>query len=56
MLRKKGGHHVKAGDVLFTIYAEKEWKLEQAIELATREPPFIVSGMILERYPSYKLI
>ena len=56
MLHKKGGHHVKAGDVLFTIYAEKEWKLEQAIELATIDPPVVVSGMILERYPSYKII
>jgi AMP phosphorylase len=56
VLHKKGGHHIKAGNVLFTIYAEKEWKLEQAIELATIDPPVIVSGMILERYPSYKII
>ncbi len=54
VLHKKGGQHVKKGDKLFTIYAEKEWKLDQAIELAMREPPVKVSGMILERYPSYR--
>jgi len=54
LLHKKGGQHVKAGDPLFTIYAEKEWKLTQAIELATKEPPVIVSSMILEKYPSLR--
>jgi AMP phosphorylase len=54
LLHKKGGQHVKAGDPLFTIYAEKEWKLTQAIELATKEPPVIVSSMILEKYPTLR--
>jgi len=56
MLYKKGGHHVKSGNVLFRIYAEKEWKLDQAIELASVDPPMVVSGMILERFPSYRMI
>ncbi len=56
LLHKKGGQHVKAGEKLFTIYAEKEWKLDKAIEIAMREPPVIVSGMILEKYPSYRLV
>ncbi len=56
VLHKKGGQHVKAGASLFTIYAEKEWKLDQAIELATPDPPLTVSSMILERYPSYRVI
>jgi AMP phosphorylase len=56
VLHKKGGQHVKAGDPLFTIHAEKEWKLSQAIELATSEPPLVVSSMILEKYPSFKVI
>jgi AMP phosphorylase len=50
-LHAKGGCHVKAGEPLFTIYAEKEWKLDQAIELVARIPPMNVSGMILENYP-----
>jgi AMP phosphorylase len=56
LLFKKMGFHVKKGDVLFRIYAEKEWKLDKAIEVALKEPPVIVSGMILEKYPSYKLM
>ncbi len=54
LLFKKGGQHVKKGEILFRIYAEKEWKLDKAIEIATKEPPVIVSGMILERFPSYR--
>ncbi len=54
VLHKKIGQHVRKGDKLFTIYAEKDWKLDQAIELAMRESPVKVSGMILERYPSYR--
>ncbi len=56
LLYKKGGNHVKKGEVLFRIYAEKEWKLDKAIEIAIREPPVIVSGMILERIPSYRFV
>ncbi len=56
LLHKKGGQHVKAGEKLFTIYAEKEWKLDKAIEIAMKEPPVVVSGMILERYPSYRIV
>lgn len=53
LLHGKTGSHIRAGDPLFTIFAEKEWKLSQAIELARREPPVIVSGMILETFPQY---
>ena len=56
LLFKKGGSHVKKGEVLFRIYAEKEWKLDKAIETAMREPPVIVSGMILDRYPSHRFM
>jgi AMP phosphorylase len=55
-LHKKGGHHVKAGDVLFTVYAEKEWKLSQAIGMIEREPPLVVSGMILESFPTERIL
>lgn len=55
-IHKKKGEVVRTGDKLFTIYAEKEWKLTQAIELAMKEPPIMVSGMILEKYPSYRMI
>lgn len=54
LLFKKGGFHVKKGETLFRIYAEKEWKLDKAIEIALKEPPVVVSGMILEKYPYHK--
>ncbi|MDK2876288.1 MAG: phosphorylase [Archaeoglobaceae archaeon] len=49
-IHKKRGEVVKAGDPLITIYAEKDWKLENAIEVARSDPPILVSGMILEVY------
>ncbi len=49
-VHRKRGEIVKAGDPLITIYAEKEWKLDAAIEIAMRENPVVVSGMVLEVY------
>lgn len=51
LLHAKGGSHVKAGEPLFTVYAEKDWKLDLALDLVAQVPPMIVSGMILESYP-----
>lgn len=49
-VHKKKGEYVRAGEPVITIYAEKEWKLTRAIDLATEEPPIVVSGMVIERY------
>ncbi len=49
-VHKKRGEVVKAGDPLLTIYAEKEWKLDNAIEVANTKPAFEISGVIIERY------
>ena len=49
-IHKKKGEVVKVGDPLITIYAEKEWKLDNAIEIARLESPLVVSGMVLEVY------
>lgn len=49
LLHKKKGEFVKKGDGLYTIYAEKEWKLDQAIKLSLRDPIVYVEGMILEK-------
>ncbi|MDD1676056.1 MAG: AMP phosphorylase [Methanomicrobiales archaeon] len=54
LLHKKLGFQVKNDEVLFTIYAEKDWKLDRAIALAASEPPVQVSGMILEQYPQFR--
>ncbi|WP_456370590.1 AMP phosphorylase [Geoglobus sp.] len=55
-IHKKRGEVVKPGEPLITIYAEKGWKLNNAVEFAVENPPVIVSGMILERYPSFKYV
>ncbi|MEM2070816.1 MAG: AMP phosphorylase [Archaeoglobaceae archaeon] len=47
-IHKKRGEVVKVGEPILTIYAEKDWKLDKAIEVARRENPIIVSGMVLE--------
>ncbi|ODS42895.1 MAG: AMP phosphorylase [Candidatus Altiarchaeales archaeon IMC4] len=42
------GDCVNKGDTLFTIYATKGWKLDEAIALTRRSPPVDVGGVILE--------
>lgn len=49
MLHKKKGEYVHKGDGLFTLYADKEWKLDAAIKESLREPIMYVEGMILEK-------
>uniref|UniRef100_A0A7C4S584 AMP phosphorylase n=1 Tax=Geoglobus ahangari TaxID=113653 RepID=A0A7C4S584_9EURY len=53
-IHKKRGEVVRANDPLITIYAEKAWKLDKAIEFAIENPPQMVSGMVLEKYPSFR--
>ncbi len=48
-IHKKKGQYVEKAEPLITIYAEKEWKLSNAIKCAQREYPVVVEGMILER-------
>lgn len=49
LINKKKGEYVKKGDGLFTIYADKEWKLDAAIKESLRDPILFVEGMVLER-------
>lgn len=53
ILNKKGGHKVEKGEVLFTIYADNERKLEYAKSIAQRLPPITIEGMILQKIPSF---
>ncbi|MDO5845912.1 MAG: AMP phosphorylase [Methanocorpusculum sp.] len=48
-LNKKPGEYAKKGETLLTIYAEKEWRLTQAIELARRLRPVNIEGMLISR-------
>ncbi|WP_048151637.1 AMP phosphorylase [Palaeococcus ferrophilus] len=45
----KVGEKVKEGDPLFTIHAESEARLDQAIVLARRMDPIRIEGMVLQR-------
>jgi len=49
LILKKKGEYVKKGDGLFTLYADKEWKLDAAIKESLRDPIMFVEGMILEK-------
>ena len=51
-LHAKKGNLIKAGEPLFTIYAERSWRLQQAIEQGRRLMPIHVEGMLLDRVPS----
>jgi AMP phosphorylase len=50
-IHKKRGEQVKKGDSILTIYAEKEFKLDNALTTAQRTNPIIVEGMLLRRIP-----
>jgi len=49
LLMRKKSDYVKKGDGLFTIYADKEWKLDAAIKESLRDPIMFVEGMVLEK-------
>jgi len=52
LLHAKKGNLVKIGEPLFTIYAERSWRLQKAIEDGRRLMPILVEGMLLDRLPS----
>ena len=52
LLHAKKGKLVKAGEPLFTLYADRSWRLQQAIEEGRRLMPVLVEGMLLDRVPS----
>ncbi|MDO5847198.1 MAG: AMP phosphorylase [Methanocorpusculum sp.] len=46
---KKVGEPVKKGDTLYTIYADREWKLSKALKIAEETVPVRISGMLISR-------
>jgi AMP phosphorylase len=52
VLHAKKGTPVKIGDPLFTLYADRNWRLQKAIEEGRRLMPVLVEGMLLDRIPS----
>jgi len=45
---KKPGQPVRSGEKLYTVYAEKEWKLTNALKIATEHLPMTVGSMLLD--------
>lgn len=56
LLHAKRGKLVKEGDPLFTLFAERSWRLQKAIEEGRRLMPVLVEGMLLDRVPAYSEI
>jgi AMP phosphorylase len=54
ILHHKRGDKLQPGEAVLTIYAESQFKLDQALALARKSPPVIVEGMILERIPGIR--
>ena len=54
VLHHKRGDKVGPGEPVLTIYAESQFKLDQALGLARKTMPVIVEGMILERMPDIR--
>ncbi len=56
VLKKKIGHQVEKGDVLFEVYSSNEQRLKMAVQTAKKSMPFIIEGMVLERVPGERII
>ena len=54
-IHKKKGEIVKKGEPLITIFADKSWKLTNALKSAETDFPIIVEGMLLERVQATKV-
>ncbi len=51
-LHAKHGASLSKGDPIFTLYADRKWRLEKALEEARRLRPVMVEGMLLDRVPN----
>ncbi|MCX6681558.1 MAG: AMP phosphorylase [Methanoregula sp.] len=52
LLHAKKGKLIKVGEPLFSIYADRSWRLQKALEEGRRLMPVLVEGMLLDRVPS----
>jgi AMP phosphorylase len=53
-IHRKKGETVKKGEPLITIFADKSWKLTNALKSAEKDYPIIVEGMLLERVQTFR--
>jgi AMP phosphorylase len=52
LLHAKKGELIRMGQPLFTLFAERNWRLQKAIEEGRQLMPVLVEGMLLDRLPS----
>ncbi len=52
LLHAKKGARVEVGEPIFTIFADRSWHLQKAIEEGRRLMPVVVEGMVLDRVPN----
>lgn len=50
-IHAKKGTRVRAGEPIFTVYADRKWRLQKALEEGRRLMPVVVEGMLLDRVP-----
>ncbi|TAJ45285.1 AMP phosphorylase [Methanofollis fontis] len=50
-IHAKKGTQVEAGEPIFTVYADRQWRLQKALEEGRRLMPIVVEGMLLDRLP-----
>lgn len=55
-IHRKKGETVNKGDPLITIFADKSWKLTNALKSAEKDYPIIVEGMLLERVQTFRVL
>jgi len=51
-IHAKKGMRVEKGEPILTIFAEREWRLQKAVEIGRTLMPLVVEGMLLDRIPS----
>jgi AMP phosphorylase len=56
LLLKSKGHNVHAGDILFEIYSQSKYNLEEATKLTRQHSPIFIEGMLIEKIPSFTVI
>ncbi len=55
LLNVSKGTKVKKGDLLYQVYADSAYKLEQAAKAANQLRPVLLEGMLLQRIPGYEV-
>lgn len=53
-IHAKPGTRLKRGDPILTLYAERKWRLEKALEMARTLRPVMVEGMLIDRVPNQR--